>query len=1365
VPTFDAGSIEGSLDLDISPFDEALDRAMARGREFEDKTYTARAELGGTAEFATELDKLKAKLDEFKAKAATATAKVNVNRLEFDRLLADLRIFGAMRYNAHVGVNGIAAAIAEIEALKRALAGLRDADVNVGTSGGGGGGMGGMQGILMAILALLPLISTGIMGLIGLVGTLGAAVGIAGVAFGALALVAIPAVTEITKAMSATGKGINSLPPALRDAAKAYQGLTAEVHALQAAAGNKVGEMLATTFRTLTDILKSLQPVILAAADAFTALMKIADEFFKSPDWVNFSDFLRGNLMGVVTDLGKSLFALIGALLNLTRAFWDFGGSQIMSMIVRGLQDFDKWTRTLAQNQGFIDFMHEVVLAFPPVMTFIGQLIVFILHLIEALSPLGRMILDNFLNPMLEVINSLPPGVLGPIAIGITAIVLAITGFGGPVALAITAIGGVALALKNLYDNVKPVRDAVDGFISMIKDWWTPLWADLVKLWNENVVPAWDKLADRFKDPAVSSAVKSWGDLFKEKILPALGDLAKVIVRDFIPAVLRLIDALAPVIAWFLDNAIRGAIDAFTVVIRELAAAFKIVSGAIDVVIGLLKGDWPTVVEGAKKVGQGFRDAVAGLFGIDDATMQKNMNDFNTNMNKWWDGLWGPDGSLMKTWKDFKAGSEKNWDDEFGANGSISKSALDFGTNINKTITDGALTPLKGNFQIGMDTIARIGGDLFGGTGKLISQVKDWGTTQGLLVKGALDTFNGEWQQRVDAFNTSPAHSFFSIISEFAKTEWDKTFGGDGTLTKTLVDWSAKTDLTFVQSTNSIQEKVTKFLGDLYLGWNKTFGEGGQVPVVTQAWGTETNKTVDDWLNTNVIGTGTRFFASFTSGWNTVFAPAGQLLTTTQQWGSDTGVSIGHWLQDVALPHVDAFSATVKGVWDNLLGANGNLSTTLKSWGEAATGAFKAIWDGITRSAQDFVNAVGAAFAGIENAFAAPVNWVIDVVLNSGIVDTFNSVMGWLGQPDRLPHLGHIGGGMASTGALGGGSAGGFAAGGEIPMVPGATLGRDSVLINAMPGEFMLSTQDVANLGGVAGVEALRRSAKGYAAGGPIAAGTPNPGLGSILGLATGALNALLSFTGIPGGGAAVSKPPEAAAQKAVQAAITSITSKVQAAIAAAAAAAAAIIGGSPGGGAAQWASVILQVLSELGQSPDLLAAVERRINFESGGNPNAINLTDSNAAAGHPSQGLMQTIPSTFAAYAGPYASAGITDPHANIYAGLNYAIHRYGSVAAIDPLNMPSGYDSGGLLKEGMTLAINRSGAPERVLNADHTSKLDALLSGGGGASAEMVDKLDQVKELLAKNGAGATINIHDTSGDPAEVANRAIITMRTR
>ena len=56
-------------------------------------------------------------------------------------------------------------------------------------------------------------------------------------------------------------------------------------------------------------------------------------------------------------------------------------------------------------------------------------------------------------------------------------------------------------------------------------------------------------------------------------------------------------------------------------------------------------------------------------------------------------------------------------------------------------------------------------------------------------------------------------------------------------------------------------------------------------------------------------------------------------------------------------------------------------------------------------------------------------------------------------------------------------------------------------------------------------------------------------------------------------------------------------------------------------------------------------------------------NNWDSNAAAGHPSKGLMQTIDSTFNSYALP-GHKDIWNPVDNIVAGVRYALSRYGSL-----------------------------------------------------------------------------------------------------
>ncbi|MEU9208555.1 phage tail tape measure protein [Streptomyces sp. NPDC048415] len=118
--------------------------------------------------------------------------------------------------------------------------------------------------------------------------------------------------------------------------------------------------------------------------------------------------------------------------------------------------------------------------------------------------------------------------------------------------------------------------------------------------------------------------------------------------------------------------------------------------------------------------------------------------------------------------------------------------------------------------------------------------------------------------------------------------------------------------------------------------------------------------------------------------------------------------------------------------------------------------------------------------------------------------------------------------------------------------------------------------------------------------------------------------------------------------------------------------------GGGSGKGVDRWTSTVNTVLGMLGAPGSALGAVLTRINMESGGNPKAINLWDSNAKAGHPSQGLMQTIPSTFSAYAGPFRARGITDPLANVYAGVNYAMHAYGK-NWINVMTRPGGYAKG--------------------------------------------------------------------------------------
>jgi SLT domain-containing protein len=105
-------------------------------------------------------------------------------------------------------------------------------------------------------------------------------------------------------------------------------------------------------------------------------------------------------------------------------------------------------------------------------------------------------------------------------------------------------------------------------------------------------------------------------------------------------------------------------------------------------------------------------------------------------------------------------------------------------------------------------------------------------------------------------------------------------------------------------------------------------------------------------------------------------------------------------------------------------------------------------------------------------------------------------------------------------------------------------------------------------------------------------------------------------------------------------------------------------------------------------------------ITRESGWNSAAINMTDSNAAAGHPSKGLAQTIDSTFAAHAVP-GHTNIWEPVDNIAASVNYIKGRYGDISNVQQANanMPARGYAGGTNSAAPGLAVVGEKGPEIV------------------------------------------------------------------
>ncbi|RNE10373.1 chromosome segregation protein SMC [Lacticaseibacillus paracasei] len=192
----------------------------------------------------------------------------------------------------------------------------------------------------------------------------------------------------------------------------------------------------------------------------------------------------------------------------------------------------------------------------------------------------------------------------------------------------------------------------------------------------------------------------------------------------------------------------------------------------------------------------------------------------------------------------------------------------------------------------------------------------------------------------------------------------------------------------------------------------------------------------------------------------------------------------------------------------------------------------------------------------------------------------------------------------------------------------------------------------------------------------------------------------------------------------------------------------------NPGGsGVQRWKPYVIQALKANGfdASAYQVAAWMRVIQRESNGNPKAINLWDSNAKAGIPSMGLVQTIGPTFNAFKFP-GHNDVYNGYDDLLAGIHYMKAIYGSgSSAFARVSGPEGYANGGLITQPIHALVGEDG-PETILPLTKTSRAWQLLGQavtninhnlGNGVATESENsstddlgkKLDNIADLLTK------------------------------
>ncbi|BCT75999.1 hypothetical protein SCMU_18410 [Sinomonas cyclohexanicum] len=459
--------------------------------------------------------------------------------------------------------------------------------------------------------------------------------------------------------------------------------------------------------------------------------------------------------------------------------------------------------------------------------------------------------------------------------------------------------------------------------------------------------------------------------------------------------------------------------------------------------------------------------------------------------------------------------------------------------------------------------------------------------------------------------------------------------------------------------------------------------------------------------------------------WQQVIVPAWQAIV--QAFGN-----AWNWIyQYVIQPIIDYFhrvgdaftwlwQSVVVPVWDGIQKAIG------AAWNWLSQYVFGPIGDAIGALGGAFkttAGIIGDAWKAIQTAAEAPIRFVVDTIYNNGIRTVWNAIADVFHGKDLNP--------VSINFATGG-------------TVPGYAPGQDTVHAMLSPGEGVLIPQAVRGLGGPGAIDSINRSFGGrgasgvgshFADGGVIgdifgAIGTAAGAVGNAVG---GALNGLKNA--VLGGLSAAATPVIRGIENAargflgttgfgglIDSGVDWLGSGILSFLAGqdkTAQAAAANANATPGafpGTLAGWVSAAMAAVGVSGA--DWLNGLETIAMYESSGNPNAQNNTDVNAQNGDPSRGLMQTIMSTFEAYRLGSLPDNIFDPVANVAAAIRYIISRYGGIGGVPGLVSLAhggayvGYDSGGWLEPGLTLAYNGTGRREAI-----TSPSGAGPAGAGG------------------------------------------------
>ena len=222
-------------------------------------------------------------------------------------------------------------------------------------------------------------------------------------------------------------------------------------------------------------------------------------------------------------------------------------------------------------------------------------------------------------------------------------------------------MGAIAAAVSLLGDNLDNVRTAIgnvfgdtgvavfDGFlgkITAVKDAVLGVFSPenlanarqaIVGLFGENAGTGFDNLISIGQ--AVVGVFKQIGDFGVQVIKPIFEQIWGFISGTFLPGMLTLFNAVAPIVSQLISSVGSAVVGVATLIGQAIQIAMPIVEGIITAIMGIVTIAAPAVLGGISAIADGIAGVVGAVQGVFDGLITFVTGVFTMNWGQAWEGV------------------------------------------------------------------------------------------------------------------------------------------------------------------------------------------------------------------------------------------------------------------------------------------------------------------------------------------------------------------------------------------------------------------------------------------------------------------------------------------------------------------------------------------------------------------------------------------------------------------------------------------------------------------------------------------------------------------------------------------------------